>query len=70
MINTENKFEYNGLIYIAVEEESCRLCDFYDENGCSVSIVDVPSCSPHRQDGRSVCFVLSDIDNEGNDQTI
>ena len=26
MTNTENKFKYSGLIYIAVEESSCRLC--------------------------------------------
>ena len=28
MTNTENKFEYNGLIYIAVEADSCKLCAF------------------------------------------
>ena len=32
MTNTENKFEYNGLIYIAVESEGCRGCDFDDRD--------------------------------------
>ena len=67
MINTENKFEYNGLIYIAVEESSCRLCDFNDENKCSApDVAAVPSCDRGgRTDNCSVCFVLSDIDNKG-----
>ena len=70
MINTENKFEYGGLIYIAVEESSCRLCDFNDENKCSAQDVPVvPSCDRGgRTDNRSVCFVLSDIDNKGKEQ--
>ena len=70
MINTENKFEYNGLIYIAVEESSCRLCDFNDENKCSAPDAPVaPSCDRDgRTDNRSVCFVLSDIDNKGKEQ--
>ena len=72
MINTENKFEYNGLIYIAVEESSCscRLCDFNDENKCSAPDAPVaPPCDSYgRTDNRSVCFVLSDIDNEGKEQ--
>ena len=67
MINTENKFEYNGLIYIAVEADGCRGCDFNDENKCSAQDVPVvPSCYCWgRADNRSVCFVLSDIDNKG-----
>ena len=70
MKNTENKFEYNGLIYIAVEEESCRLCDFNDKNKCSApDVPTAPSCDRGgRADNRSVCFVLSDIDNKGKDQ--
>ena len=70
MINTENKFEYDGLIYIAVEESSCRLCDFNDENKCSAQdVAAVPSCDRGgRADNRSVCFVLSDIDNKGKEQ--
>ena len=70
MTNTENKFEYGGLIYIAVEESSCRLCDFNDENKCSAPNDDViPPCDlVNRADNRTVCFVLSDIDNKGKDQ--
>lgn len=70
MINTENKFECGGLIYIAVEESSCRLCDFNDENKCFAPNDDViPPCDRgNRADNRTVCFVLSDIDNEGKDQ--
>ena len=70
MTNTENKFEYDGLIYIAVEESSCRLCDFNDENKCSApDVATVPSCDRGgRADNRSVCFVLSDIDNKGKEQ--
>ena len=41
MTNTENKFEYDGLIYIAVESEGCRGCDFDDQDniesvGCKI----------------------------------
>ena len=70
MENTENKFEYNGLIYIAVEESSCRLCDFNEENKCSAPDVPaVPSCSSFGGNTyKSVCFVLSDIDNKGKDR--
>ena len=69
MTNTENKFEYNGLIYIAVEELSCRLCDFNECNKCSAPDVPaIPACDyGGRYDRRSVCFVLSDIDNKGKD---
>ena len=67
MTNTENKFEYNGLIYIAVGESSCRLCGFNEGNKCSApDFPTVPSCDHlGRADNRSVCFVLSDIDNKG-----
>ena len=70
MINTENKFKYSGLIYIAVEESSCRLCFFNERNKCSApDAPTVPVCDIEgREDGRSVCFVLSDIDNKGKDQ--
>ena len=70
MTNTENKFEYNGLIYIAVEESSCRLCDFSEGNKCSApDAPTVPVCDTGgRIDRRSVCFVRSDIDNKGKDQ--
>ena len=68
MINTEDKFEYNGMIYIAVEESSCRLCDFNEGNKCSApDAPTIPVCDG-RTDKRSVCFVLSDIDNEGKEQ--
>ena len=70
MTNTENKFEYGGLIYIAVEESSCFLCDFSEGRKCSApDVPTVPSCDRGgRADNRSVCFVLSDIDNKGKDQ--
>ena len=72
MKNTENKFEYNGLIYIAVEESSCRLCYFNNENKCSApDVPTVPSCSSFGENTyKSVCFVLSDIDNKGKNQWI
>ena len=70
MTNTENKFEYNGLVYIAVEESSCRLCWFGEGNKCSAPYVPaVPACGQGgRVDRRSVCFVLSDIDNKGKEK--
>ena len=69
MTNTENKFEYNGLIYISVEADGCNLCDFNSKSGCRITMSDVPYCSKkERIDKRNVVFVLSDIDNEGKDQ--
>ena len=73
MTNTENKFEYDGLIYIAVESEGCRGCDFDDRDniesvGCKLDDAS-PCCGwDLRVDGRDVVFVLSDIDNKGKDQ--
>ena len=70
MINTENKFEYNGLIYIAVEADGCRGCDFrIKKHGCKVQFDNVPACRKgERKDNKSVVFVLSDIDNKGKEQ--
>ena len=73
MTNTENKFEYNGLIYIAVEESSCRSCNFNDGDnietcGCTLDFASPWCCGEDRQDGRDVIFVLSDIDNKGKEQ--
>ena len=70
MTNTENKFEYNGLIYIAVEADGCNLCDFrIKKYGCKVQFDNVPACrKEERKDNKSVVFVLSDIDNKGKDQ--
>lgn len=71
MINTENKFEYGGLIYIAVESDGCKLCEFhYRKNACRVATyAHVPPCrKEERKDNKSVVFVLSDIDNEGKEQ--
>ena len=67
MTNTENKFEYCGLIYIAVEAEGCKLCDFDEEGKCSaMESINVPLCDARgRIDKRNVVFVLSDIDNKG-----
>ena len=72
MQNTENKFKHDGLWYIAVEEESCRGCDF----GCSQStctapdpeLSDVPPCGANRKDNRNVIFVESDVDNLGDEE--
>ena len=67
--NTENKFEYNSLIYIAVEGDGCKLCYFNSKSGCKVPLSNIPYCSnEERADKRSVVFVLSDIDNEGEDK--
>ena len=71
MTNTENKFEYEGLIYIAVEADGCKLCEFhYRKNACRVAAyAHVPPCrKEERKDNKSVVFVLSDIDNKGKDQ--
>jgi len=70
MTNTENKFEYNGLIYIAVEADGCKLCDFrIKKHGCKVQFDNVPACrKEERKDNKSVVFVLSDIDNKGKEQ--
>ena len=69
MTNTENKFEYNGLIYIAVEEEGCKLCAFNSKQACIYPLLNIPYCSnEERADKRNVVFVLSDIDNKGKDQ--
>ena len=73
MINTENKFEYNGLIYIAVEADGCRGCDFDDRDniesaGCKLDAA-AQCCSwDLLGDGRDVVFVLSYIDNKGKDK--
>ena len=66
MQNTENKFKHDGLWYIAVEEESCRNCDFIDNtNMC----IEAPPCvSGQRQDNRNVIFVESDVDNLGDEE--
>ncbi len=65
MQNTENKFKHDGLWYIAVEEESCRGCDFInDANKC----IETPPCHQcGRQDNRNVIFVRSDVDNLGDE---
>jgi len=66
MENTENKFEYNGLIYIAVEQEGCRNCDFSNNKKCTANDEFVPACNfMEREDVKDVIFVQSDIDNKG-----
>ena len=65
MQNTENKFKHDGLWYIAVEEDSCRGCDFKDAIMCT----NIPPCSKcDRQDNRNVIFVRSDVDNLGDEK--
>ena len=70
MQNTENKFKHDGLWYIAVEESSCRNCDFMrDDGGCSAEQKRIPMCdSEQRQDNRNVIFVESDVDNLGDEE--
>ena len=69
MTNNENKFEYNGLIYIAVEAEGCKLCAFNSKQACISPLLNIPYCSnEERADKRNVVFVLSDIDNKGKNQ--
>ena len=67
MQNTENKFKNNGLWYIAVEEDSCRGCEFQYcwPNVC----VDLPQCTnDKRKDNCNVIFVRSDVDNLGGEE--
>ena len=70
MENTENKFKYNGVWYIAVEEESCRCCAFKTgRSGCIVKFESIPACrKEERKDNRSVIFVRSDVDNLGDEE--
>ena len=73
MQNTENKFNHNGLWYIAVEQDGCRNCDFdtgQDSHVCKLDSIpnSFPCCSKcDRQDNRNVIFVESDADNLGDE---
>ena len=68
MQNTENKFKYDGAIYVASEIAviSCRGCSFeYDDMGCGKA----QSChADERQDNRNVIFIESDADNFGDEK--
>ena len=70
METTENKFKYNGVWYIAVEEESCRSCAFKTGRwGCIVKFENVPACGKEeRKDNRNVIFVESDTNNFGDEE--
>ena len=72
MQNTENKFKHDGLWYIAVEEESCRGCDFgSSQPSCTApdpELSAVPPCGANRKDNRNVIFVESDVDNLGGEE--
>ena len=74
MQNTENKFNHNGLWYIAVEQDGCRNCEFDTGKNSHVCKLDLipnlcPGCSKcDRQDNRSVIFVESDVDNLGDEE--
>ena len=76
MENTENKFNYSGVWYIAVEEESCRCCAFVrHDKRCEIDVnypddnERIPMCDKHgRKDNRSVIFVESDADNFGDEE--
>ena len=66
MENTENKFKHDGLWYIAVEEESCRGCDFINKKD---KCIEIPQCHHcRRKDNRNVIFVRSDVDNLGGEE--
>ncbi len=72
MQNTENKFNHNRLWYIAVEEESCRGCDFGRPKATCTApdpeLSDVTPCGANRKDNRNVIFVRSDVDNLGGEE--
>lgn len=72
MENTENRFKYNGLWYIAVEEDSCRCCAFGEcQEKCAApdpEYSEVPPCGANRKDNRNVIFVKSDADNFGDEE--
>ena len=66
MENTENKFKYNGLWYVA---DGCRNCAFSDGKKCFANDETVPACNEfERKDNRSVIFVESDADNFGDEE--
>ena len=67
MENTENKFNYNDVWYIAVEEESCRGCAFERRGECKAPNMAQP-CGSKRKDNRSVIFVESSADNFGDEE--
>jgi len=69
MENTEKRFQYEGVWFIAVKEESCRCCAFSDGKKCSANDEIVPACNEFkRKDRLSVIFVESDIDNKGGEE--
>ena len=72
MENTENKFKYNGLWYIAIEQEGCRNCAFREWRHCTSPDPHdgkVPHCAGiNRNDMKDVIFVESDADNYGDDE--
>ena len=73
MENTENKFNHNGLWYIAVEQDGCRNCEFNvnKPTRCNLDLVEDMNigCSRfYRKDNRSVIFVESDADNLGDEE--
>ena len=55
MFGTVNEFEWDGVHYVAVEEESCCGCDFTDQ--CSqMRHIRVGCTENNRPDGRSVIW--------------
>jgi len=69
MQNTENKFKHDGLWYIAVEEESCRGCDFDNSGECAMQYIEEHQCGADKIKGTpSVIFVRSDVDNLGDEE--
>ena len=75
MQNTENKFNHDGLWYVAVEKPRNPQSALIDEcDGCAFEFYDTdcgntPNCYQEgRQDNRNVIFVRSDVDNLGDEE--
>lgn len=73
MENTENRFKYEGVWYIAVETDGCRNCAFNinKPTRCNIDLVEDLNigCSRfYRKDNRNVIFVESDAYNQGGEE--
>lgn len=72
MNNTENRFKYEVVWFVAVEQEGCRGCAFGESQEKCIApdpeYSDVPPCGASRKDNRSVIFIESDADNKGGEE--
>lgn len=69
MDSTENRFKYEGVWYIAVEQDGCRNCAFSDGKKCSANDEIVTACNEfERKDKLNMIFVESDADNQGGEE--